>query len=88
LILIVTCRTVTVITVFQFEEVDLSMPLNETHLKGKPVHLIFHADPIKNCMISSIVLTSTESHYNIPLPIKIDYEKLSLYFAFRPHDVI
>jgi hypothetical protein len=28
------------------------------------------------------------SFYSKALPAKIDYEKLSAYFAFRPHDVI
>jgi hypothetical protein len=62
--------------------------LIETHLKGKPVHLIFHADTIKDGMINSIVPTNTDLHYSKALPSKIDYEKLSPYFAFRPHDVI
>jgi hypothetical protein len=29
-----------------------------------------------------------DSFYGKALPAKIDYEKLSPYFAFRPHDVI
>jgi hypothetical protein len=29
-----------------------------------------------------------DSFYSKALPAKIDYEKLSPYFAFRPHDVI
>jgi hypothetical protein len=29
-----------------------------------------------------------DSFYSKALPAKIDYEKLSLYFAFRPHDII
>jgi hypothetical protein len=29
-----------------------------------------------------------DSFYRKALPAKIDYEKLSSYFAFRPHDVI
>jgi hypothetical protein len=31
---------------------------------------------------------NTHSFYSKTLPAKIDYEKLSPYFAFRPHDVI
>jgi hypothetical protein len=37
--------------------------LRETRLKGKPAHLIFHADTIKDCMIHSIVPTSTDPDY-------------------------
>jgi hypothetical protein len=29
-----------------------------------------------------------DSFYSKALPAKIDYEKISPYFAFRPHDVI
>jgi hypothetical protein len=29
-----------------------------------------------------------DSFYNKALPAKIDYEKLSPYFAFRPYDII
>jgi hypothetical protein len=62
--------------------------LRESHLKGNSAHLIFHADTIKDCMANFIFLTSTDPHYSKALPRKIDFEKLSPYFAFRPHDVI
>jgi hypothetical protein len=52
------------------------------------VHLIFFADSIKECMIHSMVSTSTDCHYDKTLPSKTAYEKLSPCFAFRPHDVI
>jgi hypothetical protein len=39
-------------------------------------------------MVNDIVPTSTDLHYSKALPSKLDYEKLSPYFAFRPHDVI
>jgi hypothetical protein len=48
--------------------------LYEIHLKGKPAHLIFHADSIKDCMIDSIVPTSTDTYCNEALPSRIDYE--------------
>jgi hypothetical protein len=39
-------------------------------------------------MINSKAPTSTDTHYSKGLPSKIAYEKLSPYFAFKPHDVI
>jgi hypothetical protein len=49
---------------------DLS-DLRETHLKGKPAHLVFHADTIKDCMTTSIVLILiTVKHYLARLIMK------------------
>jgi hypothetical protein len=62
--------------------------LREAHLKEKPAHLIFHVYSIKDCTINFKVPTTSDPHYSKALHIKIDYEKLSPYFAFRPRDVI
>jgi hypothetical protein len=62
--------------------------LNTNHLKAKPANLVFNAETIQEYMVNDIVPTSTDLHYSKALPIKLDYEKLSPYFAFRPHDVI
>jgi hypothetical protein len=39
-------------------------------------------------MVNDIVPINTDLHYSKALPSKLDYEKPSPYFAFRPHDVI
>jgi hypothetical protein len=62
--------------------------LNTNHLKAKPANLVFNAETIQKDMVNDIVPTSTDLHYSKALPSKLDYEKLSPYFAFRPHDVI
>jgi hypothetical protein len=38
--------------------------------------------------INDLNQSNKDSFYSKDLPAKIDYEKLSPYFAFRPHDVI
>jgi hypothetical protein len=38
--------------------------------------------------IDNSILVDADPHYSKALPSKIDYEILSPYFAFRPHDVI
>jgi hypothetical protein len=79
-----TMNEVTIPKLIFFDPSDL----RETHPKGKPAHLIFHADTIKDFMINSKASTSTGPHYSKTLPSKIEYEKISLYFAFRPHGII
>jgi hypothetical protein len=37
---------------------------------------------------NDIIQFYKDSFYSKALPAKIDYEKLSPYFAFRPHDII
>jgi hypothetical protein len=61
--------------------------LRETHLKGKTVHLIFHADSIKECTINSKVLTSTDLHNSNALLARLIMKSIPV-FSFRPHDVI
>ena len=58
------------------------------NLKGKPAHLAFYTDTLQNANFNYTVPTNTDPHFSKALPSKIDYEKLSPYFAFRPHDVI
>ena len=57
-------------------------------LKGKPACLLFNIDTIKQAMVNHIAPVRTDPNYTKALPSKIDYEKLSPYFAFRPHEVI
>jgi len=57
-------------------------------LKGKPTYLIFHADTEHQDSIMHVRPITTDPHLSKALPGKIDYERLSPYFAFRPHDVI
>jgi hypothetical protein len=62
--------------------------LNTNHPKTKPAHLIFNAETVQENVVNDIVSTSTDLHYSKALPSKLDYKKLSAYFASRPHDVI
>ena len=50
-------------------------------LKGNPAYV--HQD-----IVSNVMPITTDPHLSKALPGKIDYERLSPYFAFRPHDVI
>jgi hypothetical protein len=58
--------------------------------KAKEYHasLVFHLDTVLMKNSNDINQLKKDSFYNKALPAKIDYEKLSPYFAFRPHDVI
>jgi hypothetical protein len=58
------------------------------NIKGKPAYLIFHADTVQKTNIGNSILVDTDPHFSKALPSKIDYERLSPYFAFRPHGVI
>jgi hypothetical protein len=60
----------------------------KTNIKGKPASLIFHADTVQKTNVDNSILVYVDPHYSKALPSKIDYERLSPYFAFRPHDVI
>jgi hypothetical protein len=57
-------------------------------IPGQPAYLVFHADMVQNTNIDDSILVNADPHYSKALPSKIDYERLSPYFAFRPHDVI
>jgi hypothetical protein len=61
---------------------------HDTNVKGKYASLVFHLDTIVMKDANDLNQLNKESFYSNALPSKIDYEKLSPYFAFRPHDVI
>ena len=57
-------------------------------LNERPVSPVFHADSVQKADIEILSLNCSEPHYSKVVPGNIDYEKLSPYFAFRPHTVI
>jgi hypothetical protein len=61
---------------------------HDTNVKGKHANLVFHLDNIVMKNANNLNQLNMDSFYSKALPAKIDYEKLSPYFAFRPHDVI
>jgi hypothetical protein len=60
----------------------------DTHVKGKHANLVFHLDTLVMKNSNDRNQLNKDSFYSKALPAKIDYEKSSPYFAFRPHDVI
>jgi hypothetical protein len=61
---------------------------HDTNVKGKCANLVFHLDNIVMENNNDINDLNMDSFYSKALPAKTDYEKLSPYFAFRPHDII
>jgi hypothetical protein len=61
---------------------------HDTNVKGKYASLVFHLDTVVMKDANDINQLNKHSFYSKALPAKIDYEKLSPYFSFRPHDVI
>jgi hypothetical protein len=61
---------------------------HDTNVKGKYASLVFHLDTVLMKNTNDLKQLKKDSFYSKALPAKIDYEKLSPYFAFRPHDVI
>jgi hypothetical protein len=57
-------------------------------IPGQPAYLVFHSDTVQKTNIDNFILVNADPHYSKALPSKIDYERLSPYFALRPHDVI
>jgi hypothetical protein len=51
-------------------------------------HFIIFVDTVQYANINHKAPTNTDRHYDKALPIKVDYQKLSPYFAFRPREVI
>jgi hypothetical protein len=49
---------------------------------------IFHLDTIVMKNTNDVSQSNKDSFYSKAIPAKTDYETLSPYFAFRPHDVI
>jgi hypothetical protein len=62
--------------------------LQINHIQGKSAHLVFHVDTVQKTNIDNSILVNADPHYSKALLSKIDYEILSPYFAFIPHDVI
>jgi hypothetical protein len=50
--------------------------------------MVFYADTVQKTNVNNSILVNTDPHYSKALPRKIDYERLSPYFVFRPHEVI
>jgi hypothetical protein len=61
---------------------------HDTNFKGYHANLVFHLDTIVMNNTNDANQLNKDSFYSKALPAKFDYEKLSPYFAFRPHDVI
>ena len=43
---------------------------------------------VDQASVSNVIPITTDPHLSKALPGKIDYERLSPYFAFQPHDVV
>jgi hypothetical protein len=61
---------------------------HDTNVKGRYASLVFQLDTAVMKNVNDINQLNKDSLYSKALPDKIDFEKLSPYFAFRPHDVI
>jgi hypothetical protein len=61
---------------------------HDTYVKGKYANLVFHLDTVVMKNANDLNQLIKGSFYSKALPAKIDYETLSPYFAFRPHDII
>jgi hypothetical protein len=60
-----------------------------TNVKGKHANLVLHLVTVVIKNANDINQLNKDSFYSKALrAARIDYEKLSPYFAFRPHDVI
>jgi hypothetical protein len=62
--------------------------MNVNNVNGKPAHLVFHADSVQKTNVEDSILVKTDTHFRKALRSKIDFERLSPYFAYTPHDVI
>jgi hypothetical protein len=63
-------------------------PSDDTNVKGKYANLVFHLDTVVMNNANDINQLKEGSFYSKALPAKINYEKLSPYFTFRPYDII
>jgi hypothetical protein len=61
---------------------------HDTNVKGKYANLVFHLETVVMKNANDVNKLTKYSFCRKSLPTKIDYEKISPYFAFRPHDVI
>jgi hypothetical protein len=55
----------------------------DTNVKGKYANLVFHVDTIFMKNANDINQLNKDSFYSKALPAKIDYKKLSTYFALN-----
>ena len=62
--------------------------VSELNLNGRFASPVFHVDSIQKADIEDLSPSCSEPQYSKAVPGKIDYEKLSPYFAFLPHEVI
>jgi hypothetical protein len=60
----------------------------ENSVIGKPAVLTFCPKMMVKVQVAHAMPVNTDPYYSKALPRNIDYERLSPYFAFRPHDVI
>jgi hypothetical protein len=60
----------------------------ENSMTGKPAILTLFPRTSMKVQVSQAMPLNTDPHYSKALLRNIDYERLSPYFAFRPHDVI
>jgi hypothetical protein len=60
---------------------------NDTNVKGKYANLVFRLDTVVMKNANYVNQFNKDYFYRKTLPAKIDYEKLSPYFAFQTHDV-
>jgi hypothetical protein len=60
---------------------------HDTSVKGNHANLVFHFDTIGMKSANDINQLYKDSCYSKALTAKSDYEKLSPYFTFCPHDV-
>jgi hypothetical protein len=67
-----------------YDPADLQM----NNLNGKSAHFVFHADSVQKTNVEDSVVVNIDPHFSKALPSKLDHERLSPYFAFKPHDVI
>jgi hypothetical protein len=65
-----------------------SSDAHDTNVKGKYANLVLHLDTDVMKNVNDINQLNKDSFYSKALPAKIDYEKLSPYFAFFSHNVI
>jgi hypothetical protein len=56
--------------------------------EGSPACPTFYAKNLYKASFDDTGPNHSNHHYSKALSVKIDYERLSPYFAFRPHDVV
>jgi hypothetical protein len=61
---------------------------HDTNVNGKYENVVFHLDTVVMKNANDLNQLNKDSFSNKALPAKIDYEKSTPYFAFRPHDNI